>query len=223
MIKLWYPFRKKQAEKPSNFRINCEDLIEQGYSCKEIAAELGCTELEVYHVKSAKQRRMATIQNRTPEEDRISKLKEELASVELQDKIDECRHRAHLRELDRSEELSEDIEEVGATAENPDRLIQTLLATFLLKSQQGQNLNTPKPIQNDTANNSPYPAGEVSGNSQQIAQTPFPSPAGFDFSKVETAIKTGIVTEERFTKEAEGLNLAPEKSKKLYKFIKEKL
>lgn len=221
MIKLWLPFRKKTAEKPKNVRIDCEDLIEQGYTCKEISAELGITEEEVYRIKSAKQRRMATIQNRTPEEDRISKLKEELATIELQDKIDECRHRAHLRELFRSDELSEDIEEVSETAENPDKLIQTLLATFLLKGQSGQSLNTPAPIQN----NSSQPAGEVfttqNGNSQQTPT--FSSQAGLDFSKIETAIKTGIVTEERFIKEAEALNLNPDKSKKLFKFIKEKL
>lgn len=220
-----WPFKSKnKAEKQNkNIRIDIEDLSEQGFTCSEIAEELGVTQEEVYRVKQAKGRRDARMSGRNPEsEDRISKLKEELAAVELQDKIDEAKHKSFIREEERREYLEENIEEVGEAAENPDKLLNVLMLSAMqrLQGPQANNLNTPSP------NPAPFPnqSGEVLGNSTQQTESkpPFPSPE-IDFSKIEFGIKTGLITEERFKAETEALKLKPEKAQKLFKFIKEKL
>jgi predicted transcriptional regulator len=235
---LW-PFRSKsKAEKPvKNIRIDAEDLIEQNYTCAEIAEELGITQEEVYRIKQAKGRRDARMSGKseqdTEREDKIATLKEELAAVELQDKIDEAKHKAFLRQQERDdieqENASETIEEAS---ESPDKLLQTLFASIALKQlqgQQAQNLNNPIPTQAAAVSQT---AAVLSGNESRKSPTESalsndsprpPLSAAVNFQQIEAGIKTGLLSEERFLKETETLGLQSEKAKKLYEFIKKKL
>jgi predicted transcriptional regulator len=232
-----WPFRSKsKAEKPvKNIRIDAEDLIEQNYTCAEIAEELGITQEEVYRIKQAKGRRDARMSGKseqdTEREDKIATLKEELAAVELQDKIDEAKHKAFLRQQERDdieqENASETIEEAS---ESPDKLLQTLFASIALKQlqgQQAQNLNTLNSTPSVTQT-----AAVLSGNESSKSPTESalsndsprpPLSAAVNFQQIEVGIKTGLLSEERFLKETETLGLQSEKAKKLYEFIKKKL
>ena len=65
-----WPFRSKsKAEKAvKNVRIDAEDLIDQNYTCMEIAEELGITQEEVYRIKQAKGRRDGRMAGKSEQE-----------------------------------------------------------------------------------------------------------------------------------------------------------
>jgi len=210
---MWNPFKKKakETEEP-HIRIEVEDLIDQGWKCREIAAELGISEDKVYTIKEARRRRnlAAATKSERQDTDRISELREELQVVELNDRIDQAKHKAFLRQREREEYETEDAEELIEDANNPDKLIQTLLLNAALKHQNpGATPGVQQPL-----GNIPQPPR------LNVEDTP---PSGLDFNRVEKAVKLGLVSEEKFVQEAAALNLTPEKAAKLYKFIKEGL
>lgn len=209
---MWNPFRKKSEEKSSSFRIDIEDLLEQGYTCKEVAEELGITQEEVYRVKSARLRRewrgKTGIERKPVEEnDKISQLKEELVSVELQDRIDEAKHKAFLRQREREEFEREDTEEL-IEEESPDKLLNTLFLNILMKQHGGNTVSTVVPA--------PLPP------QHQEKVFSIPSPV-VDFQKIKAGIKGGFVTKEKFIEEMSKTGFSDEDSDKIYDFIKKKL
>lgn len=226
---MWNPFAKIKEEKGLNNRIEIEDLVDQGYTCKEIAEELGITEQEVYRIKNARYRRQARIQGKTEadsdRQDRISQLKEELAAVELQDRIDEAKHRAFLRQQERSDMMADDVEDAAESAqENPESLLQTLLVSVLMKNKQSQDpvaaTNSPHAVQPGNPGLSPVqPAQDIAASEKSSPGASNP----VNFEKIEMGIKTGLISEEKFVQESLQLGLTAEKAKKVFKFIKEKL
>jgi len=89
-MKFWNNTDKKDDKSPpTNVRIDTEDMIEQNYTCKEIAEELGISEEQVYRIKNAKKRREHKIPASRPDEDgdtELKKLQIEIKKQELEQK-----------------------------------------------------------------------------------------------------------------------------------------
>jgi len=220
-----WPFNRTKgaSEQPKNVRIDAEDLIEQKYTCREISEELGITQEEVYRIAQAKRRREARLTGNTPVDDervdRIAQLREELSSVELQDRIDEAKHKAWLRQQERIEYEEEDIKELVDNSESPDTLLKTLLGTIFMKMNNPVN-GAVAPASNTIQTTLSQPV-EVS--SKEVIQNPQSTPlssTGFDFNAIEKGIKAGIITKERFIQECDKMSLSQEKASKLYDIIK---
>lgn len=204
----WFGSSKRKVEKPINLRIETEDMIDGGYTCKEIAAELGTDEETVYRIKSAKQRRAARFSGKSISDDgqpdRLAQLREELAATELQDKIDEAKHNAYLREQERKEIEAENIEELLPTDGNPDAMITNLLMTAMLKNKQPTDMKSPEVV-----------AGVV---------TPSPAQPPPTFEQIKQGIKTGMVGREQFTETFKKMaNANQDDADKIYDYIKRKL
>jgi hypothetical protein len=87
-----------------------------------------------------------------------------------------------------------------------------------LKNMNNQN---PPPPQN-------IPPSQNVGVEKPIAaevpvEVPPLPPAAIDFNRIETAVKMNLLSKEDFIKEAEKMNLLPQKAGNLYDFIKKKL
>jgi len=213
---MWKIFGKKTVNKPTTIRIEAEDLLEQGYTCLEVAGELNATQEEIYRIKSAKTRREARLRPSSDGVDGIGELPElklELQRVQLQDRIDEAKHKAYLRDMERRE-YEEEEPEIAASS-TPDQLMQNLLMNAILKkkgndsikvSNQGAELLgvVPKPQS---------PA--VDSNSAPIA------PPSFD--KIKLGIKSGVVTKEQFLEQFMQTGATEADAGKIYEYIKKKL
>lgn len=208
-------FGKKKPEKAINNRIEVEDLLEQNFTCGEVAEELGVSVEEVYRIKNAKYRREQRLKGKTfneageVEKNPIEELKLELTKVELQDKIDEAKHKAQMREIERQDAMSEDYDDVSG--DDPDKLIQTLLLNTMLKRQQPAQDNPTFPLPLPT--NAPQPTAGVSNQPPKLPT----------FDEIKKGIDMGLISEERVAQELAPFKVPKDKVTKLYDFIKNDL
>lgn len=213
-----FNFGKKKAEEQTEFsRIEAEDMIDNGYTCKEIAQELGTSEETIYRIKQAKTRRAARMGGRQPngelEADDVQLMRREIEKAKLQDQLEEIQHRNYLRQMERQELEAEDLPDLQEAAQNPEALLTTLLMQGLLKN----NANAGSSAGVMAAPNAvTYPATPP-------AETPANASNTMDIQKLVSAIKSGVVTEEQAVSFASKYGLTEEQTKKLYDFIKKKL
>lgn len=97
-------------------RIDVEDLLDQGYSCEEVAEDLGIAKEKVYRIKEARKRReerlrKPTEQTTTAEEDPLKALNIEIKKAELQSKLRDQQWSDKLKELEYKQKLNEMQEE----------------------------------------------------------------------------------------------------------------
>lgn len=215
-------FSGKKAEKESSFsRIEAEDMIDQGFACKEIAEELGCTEQEVYRIKEAKKRREARLQNKNTEQDdtdEVTNMRKEIEKAKLQDTLAEIEHRNMLRQREREELEAADQEELIEEAQdNPDTALFSLLSKVLSKKPDIPIVaqTSAQPIQtaeqelpSDTINQT-----KIVDYSSNLEQIP----------KLISAVKSGLVSETVFVQKAQEFKLTAPQAEKLFDFVKKKL
>lgn len=169
----------KSPEDEKNVRIDVEDLIDQDFSCEEIASQLGVSKERVYAIKEAKKRREARV-NRGPVSEtgggrddpiremkiELEKLRLEREKIMLEHELQKLRDDLHGEEED-EEELVERIREAikgdeDNSAENGFlQALAPLLPALLQKLGGGGAPAAPSPSPPTTP--TPSPEGEASG------------------------------------------------------------
>lgn len=154
----------KKQENESSLRIDVEDLTDQGFTCEEIAQELGVDKERVYRIREARKRRDLRAQGRATDETpsaptdpikemriELEKLKLEREKIELQAAID--RRKREIEEEDADED--DILEEVVKEVQPEDKFLQMAVPVFMQFMAGGQkpaaltvtpppNTNTPQ-------------------------------------------------------------------------------
>jgi len=166
-----FGFGKKKIEKSDKSkRIDVEDLIEQGYACREIEEELGVSKEEVYRIKEAKKRR----EGRMIEEDdnggdsapmnykqELARLQFEQARQQMQWDIEDRRRE---RQMEMREMFGFDGDEEGGS-----NIEDTLLAGVLSKVMGGNTNQLTHPSPPMTVSpSSPVPPSPPSISTEQV-------------------------------------------------------
>jgi hypothetical protein len=110
-------WKKKEAKKQSpqekseeSIRIDAEDMIDQNFSCAEIASELGIEQERVYRIKEAKKRRDARMNLKGDQQesgDPIKEMNVEIKKLELEQKKQELQWALEDRQRERQDDLRE--------------------------------------------------------------------------------------------------------------------
>jgi len=207
-----FNFNKKKEQKQDVSRIDVEDMIDQGYSCKEIAEELGTTQKAIYRIKNARYRRSTRLMGGQIEDDGVNSTRQEIEKAKLQDQLEEIKHRNYLRQMERQDIEAEDMPDLAQAAENPDSLITNLLMSAFLKGKAGNSTGV-------------LPSGVVNP-STEIKPVESPANAGganVDVQQIIKAIKGDVVSRDAAIQKMVEQGLQYQQAEKLYKFVKEKL
>jgi predicted transcriptional regulator len=139
---------KKDAEKDRDFsRIEAEDMIDQNYTCKEIAEELGTTEETVYRIKQAKGRRDARKGQKGLSdfgiENPVVKAKQELEAARLDFERQKLSFEMEKLKAEQEDYFGYD-DDVVEKADNP--LEAMAMSFFMNKMSGGVTQPPPQPI-----------------------------------------------------------------------------
>lgn len=214
-------FGGKSAKKTAvNIRIDAEDLIEQGFSCAQIAEQLGTSQETVYAIKEAKRKRTATANKNNDDEEEtesIADLKKQLLKVEIKTAIDKAEaERRRLEEEREAEEEEQEEEFVEEAIDSPENAFMSLISKALIKNPAVANTTD---LGTQTA--------QEKEPSDTIAQPKIVAPAlnlREDIPRLITAVKMCAVPKETFIPKAiEMTGITTEQAERLFDFIKRKL
>jgi predicted transcriptional regulator len=223
-------FGKKKAETgQTSVRIEAEDLLDQNYTCKEVAAELGITQDEVYRIKQAKGRREGRMQkSENSSNDELQDLRLEIDKARLQAQFDEIEHKNFMMRREREDILAEDQEEiVQQVKDDPDSLLTNLLVGMFLNKGGVSTGVTPipnilppvaAPPQESVLSTSSMNSEKAAQVVMPVAQTPPQQIQGL----IE-GIKSGLIPERLAVDKGEEYGLTRIQAMKLYDYIKKKL
>jgi len=145
----WFRKDKKEEKKASTIdRIQVEDLIEQDFTCREIAEQVGCTENDVYAIKNAKKRREARMQgsrsgaDQDPE-DPITQMNTRIKELELKQKELELQWKIEDMEAERKDELMEFLGQTGEENQDPMSMMMMAFLQGMMNKKQDHNPGDP--------------------------------------------------------------------------------
>lgn len=177
------PNQETVQKSPNIDRILVEDLIEQQYTCQEIAKQIGCTEQDIYNIKQAKTRREARMSNKAPVDldDPVAMAKRDLEAERIKIQMEEIKLRREELELRREELYGSDDPDPQELAQDPTSVLLAGLMSGLMKQQPQQ---TPQQNINSFGFNDPiYPAHTQDQGQQATMQvSSLPAPPLADLS-----------------------------------------
>lgn len=233
-------FRKKTSEElPKASKIQVEDLLEQGFTCKEVSDELHIDIESVYRIQQAKKRREATIRRQAervtkdkPQApiDPVQQMQQQIMLLKLEEQMDRIQERQDLKIQERQATIQESI---GEVRDDPDSMIKNLLVNAALsKNLSKKDLpdtsmsQLPQSQQYVYGNNrdSPPLNPQQEGNSTAAATPIAAAPAAdIDPQKIIVAVKAGLISKKMFLDYAVKYGLSSDQAVKSYDFIRQRL
>ena len=187
-------------------RIDAEDMIDQNYSCEEIAAELNITKEKVYRIKEAKKRREARlqrpgIQTQLTQDDPIQQMNVEIKRIELEMKKNELEWKMKQQQRQQAEEFNDmfgaaEEHEVEAE-ETPEDNFLKVLVPVLANKFLGGNQQHSIPVMTSQ----PIPEGNATPTAQENQHTQAqPSEVGSltDAEAIDTASRLKSIIPKKY-------------------------
>lgn len=208
----WFNFNKKQAEKVTDVsRIEVEDMIDQDYTCKEIAEELDVPIEKVYLLKQNKERREArkgiVKKETSPASDEVTEARKQIELLKLEDQKAELEHKNFIRQREREDIQNEGFEDIIDDSQNPDKMLNTLIMSWFLKNNANTGVSN---RQNDVVN---------STNPQPIRNTEAPVNAS-NVRQMIDALKSGAIPDDIAIGKAVEMGLTESEANALLKALK---